>query len=298
MPAKLTVCYRDQPAVETYLFEDSFYHIGRGEDCEVRLLHPSVSRRHAQVTHPKQVWELKDESSRNGTRVNGLKVTRSALHEDAIISLGQLDCLFEAKTAEQLNAILAHDTWRRQQSLLQQPVAEHFIQSLQGQLQNVLSLTGTQRGLILLGHDIDTLTLASSNGFRTSDFRAAEFEGSIGAVTHVMQTQLPMVAMDVNKHDLLSGRESIQRKQISSLACLPLHFKEQLIGAVYTDSKMSDKVLTELDMDILGNLSEQMEATVQALLVQQSLAAIQHELAGDINGTTKEKDAHFMTLCH
>ena len=298
MPAKLTVCYSDQPAVETYLFEDSLYQIGRSQDCDVCLLHPSVSRKHAQVAYPEQAWVLSDVQSRNGTRVNGLKVTRSTLMEDAIISVGELDCLFETKSRDQIQAMVAHDAWRKDQSLLTQPVAVHLTQSLLMQLQNVLSLTGTQRGVVLLGERLDTLTLAACLGFHANDFRVSEFEGSVGAISHCLEQGRQIVAMDTAKEHLLKHRKSIELKQISSLACIPLKFKNTLIGVLYTDSKIADKLLTELDLDILSNIGDQVAATMQSLLVQQTLDSIQKFGGMNFNGQAENEQSHFLTLCH
>jgi hypothetical protein len=49
--------------------------IGRSPDCDCLLPEPSVSRRHAQLRRAGEGWLLRDLGSRNGTRVNGTRVT-------------------------------------------------------------------------------------------------------------------------------------------------------------------------------------------------------------------------------
>lgn len=44
--------------------------IGRSSDCAVRLLHPSVSRRHAWLVGRRGLWLLADLGSKNGTWLN------------------------------------------------------------------------------------------------------------------------------------------------------------------------------------------------------------------------------------
>jgi pSer/pThr/pTyr-binding forkhead associated (FHA) protein len=51
--------------------------IGRGDDCQVRLVEPGVSREHARVfLHNAGVW-VQDLGSRNGVYVKDAKITRA-----------------------------------------------------------------------------------------------------------------------------------------------------------------------------------------------------------------------------
>jgi hypothetical protein len=49
--------------------------IGRSPECECQLDEPSVSRHHAELRREGDRWLLRDLGSRNGTRVNGMRVT-------------------------------------------------------------------------------------------------------------------------------------------------------------------------------------------------------------------------------
>src|SRR5690242_407199 len=53
--------------------------VGRGEDCDVRLEHKSVSKIHCIVVKTDGLLLLRDLGSTNGTRVNGTRVRRAAL---------------------------------------------------------------------------------------------------------------------------------------------------------------------------------------------------------------------------
>lgn len=48
--------------------------IGRGDECEVVLVAPTVSRRHARLTSHEGRWFVEDLGSRNGTYLNGARV--------------------------------------------------------------------------------------------------------------------------------------------------------------------------------------------------------------------------------
>lgn len=74
--------------------------IGRAEQCDVRPLSEEVSRRHCAVTvGPADVW-IEDLGSRNGTYVNGTRITeRTKLADGDLIRVGSLELKVSCATA-------------------------------------------------------------------------------------------------------------------------------------------------------------------------------------------------------
>ena len=52
--------------------------LGRSRECDCVLADPSVSRRHAELRRAGSCWLLRDLGSRNGTRVNGVRLLDEA----------------------------------------------------------------------------------------------------------------------------------------------------------------------------------------------------------------------------
>jgi len=65
--------------------------VGRAPDRDLRLDHPTVSRRHAFLRRAGAGWEIVDLCSTNGTRINGYRVVGAQrLRPGDIVSFGEL----------------------------------------------------------------------------------------------------------------------------------------------------------------------------------------------------------------
>jgi len=64
--------------------------IGRAPDCEIRLPDDTVSRRHAQIWRRGRLLFVRDLDSRNGTFVDGKRITRCTLASGRGLRLGDV----------------------------------------------------------------------------------------------------------------------------------------------------------------------------------------------------------------
>ncbi len=78
---------RTESGAEDQVFASPFY-IGRGEDCQVRIQHDYVSRRHAEVAALDGQWIVRDLGSSNGIFVDGVRVPEASVGEALTIRLG------------------------------------------------------------------------------------------------------------------------------------------------------------------------------------------------------------------
>ena len=78
------------PGAEFVLGKDRMV-IGRGEECDISINHPSVSRVHAEL-YPLEDgrYELCDKNSANGVRVNGVELPRSFVDARDVVELGDV----------------------------------------------------------------------------------------------------------------------------------------------------------------------------------------------------------------
>jgi pSer/pThr/pTyr-binding forkhead associated (FHA) protein len=80
---------------------DDMTLVGRGEGCDLRLDHKSVSKLHCVLVKTDGLILVRDLGSTNGTRVNGTRVRRAALLPDDLLSIASMKfrVLFGAKLA-------------------------------------------------------------------------------------------------------------------------------------------------------------------------------------------------------
>ena len=62
--------------------------VGRRESCDIVLRFSNVSAHHCQMTVNGGYWHIRDLQSRNGVKVNGIRVTDKRLDPGDILSFG------------------------------------------------------------------------------------------------------------------------------------------------------------------------------------------------------------------
>jgi membrane-bound lytic murein transglycosylase D len=65
------------------------FHIGRGEECDVRIEDAKVSRRHVLVTCDRGIWSFQDLRSANGVYADGHRLEAANISRSLTISLGR-----------------------------------------------------------------------------------------------------------------------------------------------------------------------------------------------------------------
>jgi ABC transport system ATP-binding/permease protein len=74
-----------------YTLSDQQQLVGRGDDCNIAVNHPSVSRHHATIHYLKDHhYELIDKKSSNGLRINGVELERGLIESHDVIEFGDV----------------------------------------------------------------------------------------------------------------------------------------------------------------------------------------------------------------
>lgn len=300
MPARLTLYPPRRPAKRLVLEEGSEYAIGREPRADLSLDDDRVSRRHARLACDDGRWLLTDLASKNGSLVDGRIVGAEPreVTDGCWLSFGGVIGRFELLSPDACRAENEQERRRWQTSLdLQRgfdPSAglEPLLQQV---LESVLSLSGTERGFVLLARPDGELEVAATTGVGPDDLADRTFSGSVGAVEEALSEARPVVCCDALADERLGGRASVESGMIRAMVCLPLSAMDRTTGVLYADSCEPGTLFTELDVDILtafashaslviaaARLREEVEGLAGAVPTQLDVTGIGRAPGGDL----------------
>lgn len=253
MPAQLLAYLPDRPAVACIIDAEERVLIGRAPECLLRLDHPSVSRRHAELRSSGGHWLLTDLGSKNGSFLDGQHVATAPVVGPAWLRFGDVACELIPLSAEEAAHAARRLNRRRQDSValalrLEQQTALPDL--LQDTLRAVCELADCERGFLLLAED-GGLRVRATHALDAGNLARREFSGSIGAVERAIARREPMVVNELGADPALGKRASVIAGGLQTLVCVPLLDGTNVLGVVYTDSRRPGAAITELDLELL-----------------------------------------------
>lgn len=258
MPARLIAYLPDDAATTRIVADGAALRIGREEDNDFRLPHPSVSRHHAELVPDGSAWRVRDLGSKNGTFADGERIRELPLVRTTWLRFGDVYCEFEPISPAQADA--AHQQTEQRRALSQamtrrlgnRPRADDVLEDI---VRGVLELAGCVRGFLLVARG-DGLRVRAAVGLDPRMLVARQFSGSIGAVERALSERRPIVVNEIASAPWLAGRASVVAGGLHSLVCLPLLDGDRVLGAVYADRREPGPPLTDLDRDLLSAFAE------------------------------------------
>ncbi len=109
--AKLTVL-SEVLRGHTFELTEEHYGVGRGPDMDIQIQDPTISTMHCELIRNEDgTYTVVDEGySTNGTRINGMIVTRQVLKPGDILQIGGVECMFEADVPTEIEPLTSTDT--------------------------------------------------------------------------------------------------------------------------------------------------------------------------------------------
>ena len=258
MPARLTAYLPDTGAASILLRAQTRVRIGRSSECEFRIDHPSVSRKHAELKLEGDHWRLDDLGSKNGCFLDGTSTEFAVLDRNAWVRLGDIHCEFTPLSDDAAdNAELRMSVKRANSLLFVERLAQKtsFPDLLAETVRASVELAECERGFLLLAED-GAMRVAASHGLDARSLATREFSGSVGAMQRALGAKLPVVVNDALADAELSGRASVIAGGLRTLVCLPLLAGGDILGVVYADSKRAGSLITSMDLDLLRAFAE------------------------------------------
>jgi adenylate cyclase len=236
--------------------------VGRSTACDFVLSDPLVSRQHCQVMLGMGGVNLRDLGSTNGTLLNGVKVTEAPLRNQDIVSLGNTRLRFAVEvTRETLDTKapkvedLAH---KKLLTLYEVGNIVNSVLDLKTLLNIIMSMAikvmQANRGFLLLKDAAGHLSPVATHALTPAESQAPY---SQGIVDTVLKERVPVLVLDAVHDSRFATRESLQALPLSSIICVPIWEKDNIIGVIYVDKAEGTSTFTEEDMYFLSAFANQ-----------------------------------------
>jgi hypothetical protein len=277
MPARLSIHLPDDATLVRLLEDGTSVCIGRDSGCDIVVVHPSVSRRHAVVHHNAVGWRVEDLDSKNGLRVLGERVTRQELGPHSWFAVGDVYCEFEQLAEAQRNVLAQRAERQRFTSRVwveRIAAADSGEQLLAQVLTAVVELAECRRGFLLVGDGRGEMQVRARYNLGHDDVSHARFDGSRSALDRALRERRLVILGNAGDQTWLRQQASVVAQGLRGLVCVPLEKDGELVGAVYADSDASGRVFTTLDAELLRAFALQAALTLAAARLDGRLSEI------------------------
>jgi len=136
-------------------------------------------------------------------------------------------------------------------------------------LDQVVSVTGAERGFLMLGEGFDDLSFQVARAMDHRTIESPEFQISMGVVERVAKEGNPVLTDDAQSETWLSDRASVHSLNLRSVMCVPLKAKGKSIGLVYVDNSMQTGIFTANDLELLQAVANTAAVAIENVKLHQ-----------------------------
>lgn len=164
-------------------------------------------------------------------------------------------------------------------------------QLLESILDRAIVLVGAERGfLVLCNGEQDDFEVASARQFAQGEVDGGQIEISHGVIRRVLAEQESVVTTNAQEDPRFETSHSIIAYQIRSVLATPLQAKEEMIGAIYVDTRLSSRLFGESDLALLSAMANQAAVAIQLARLYEDLQARNRELREALHELQETQD--------
>ena len=268
--------------------------IGRAPENEIHVKDKSVSRKHVTIVKRGEKYYVTDLSSKNGTFIDGMRVTPGKEYEiregmpiavgktflsigkaypnDVLTVLDSID-LFKELDEEGRGEVKDRPLTAKKNMDLIYKVSNVLMQSLNMKevMERILHyilelLKRIDRGVIIV---IDQETGAPSEVISIIKANKDECKTAYSRtiVERVIKEREPVSMLDTLEEKEINLSESIRVSGIRSIMCVPLISRSKVMGVIYVDSVHKRHGFRKEDLDLLTALSSPVAVAIENSLL-------------------------------
>ena len=149
-------------------------------------------------------------------------------------------------------------------------------------LDQAIRLVQAERGLLVLCRDgsEDDFDIPLVRGMDRSAVEATDDRAvSQKLIRHVLRRRCPLITTDAQSDARFDTSASVVALQIRSVLAVPLIFQQDLIGAIYLDTRMTARTFAAEDLNLLNAMANQVAVAIHIAQLYTDLEAKNRELA-------------------
>jgi signal transduction histidine kinase len=164
-------------------------------------------------------------------------------------------------------------------------------QLLESILDRATILVGADRGfLVLWDPEQDDFGVAVARRFDRGEVDDAQIEISHGIIRRVLAQREPVVTTNAQEDPRFQTSHSIIAYQIRSVLAAPLIAKEDLIGAIYVDTRLSAHIFDQDDLALLSAMANQAAVAIRLARLYEDLQTRNRELGEALHELQEMQD--------
>ncbi|MGB7623643.1 MAG: SpoIIE family protein phosphatase [Terriglobia bacterium] len=263
----------------------SVLKIGRNSENHVILNDPSISRFHAEIRPQNGSFYVVDVGSKNGTIVNGERVTERKLAHGDRIQLGSnpaqalLFALEEVKDSVLASISSTNDSAASKVSAHHLRMLLEVSKALSSSLilddvlhrvmDAIMELAGADRGFLMLKDAQGELQIAMSRNMTREALEDKQHRLSRTVVQRVIQTDQSVIVCDAERDQALRDQKSVIALNLKTIMCVPLRIYRSTfqdngaedapavstIGLLYVDKQTVTQVFSDQDLELFETLA-------------------------------------------
>lgn len=117
-------------------------------------------------------------------------------------------------------------------------------------MDTIIQLTDAERGFLMLLNPSGELVVQIARNWAKESIREEDIAISRSVVRKAVSKCKPILTTNAKEDPRFGGEESIIAHNLRSILCVPLRYKNKVIGAVYTDNRLRSGVFGEPERDL------------------------------------------------
>jgi transcriptional regulator with GAF, ATPase, and Fis domain len=250
--------------------------VGKAEDNDVVLEDPLIGETHAHMHFDGKAYVVQTTHKQNALHVNGRKKKKMRIEHGDKIKIGAYELVFslfdeQPVVEEEAAATVAEVSGYQKlhefsERLLRDYKLENLLEVL---MDTVIEITSADKGFLILTEGEDLNVKVARNLKRENIMNAmAQFSDSI--VEQVIRQRKPLIVSDALSDDQFSTAKSVMNLRLSSVMCVPLLERGNLLGLIYVGNDNVIDLFDEANLNVLTVFSAQASLLIRnALLINE-----------------------------